>query len=130
MKEIKLPSGNYIFVEVSDDAKVKDYDIDKAIYTNLYNLKKGESANTLSQKEEDFKIISTTKDITEEECKKYVEGFFKHDLSQNFDCWKNYYNSSGLTYSKATAKKSLQSLIQANGLDVNKNYLILKLWKN
>lgn len=29
-----------------------------------------------------------------------------------------------------TAKESLQSLIQANGLDIHKNYLILKLIKN
>ncbi len=80
---------------------------------------------------DEYKIIGTvTKDSIDFDCEKYVEGFFKHNLSQNFDCWKNYYNPSGLTYSKTTPKESFISLLNSKELFldelVNQKILILE----
>jgi hypothetical protein len=122
MKEIQVKDKTYFFVEIPIEDRYTDYDIDKAIYTNLYDLKRGKSTTILSNKEIDFQIISTTKDITEEQAESIVErldnenSFKDYELEFTKDC----------EYILATAKESLQSLIQANGLDVNKNYLILQ----
>ncbi len=108
MKEINLPSGNYLFVEVPDDCKPEQ------IAHNIIN-----KPNSLIF---DFSVqlISTTKDITEEQAQNIV-GIMKDNTGNH------YYN---FIYSKYmigwSAKESLHSLIQANELDVNKNYLILK----
>jgi len=57
----------------------------------------------------------------------FVEGFFKHDLSEHFDCWRNYYNPSGITYSCETPAQSFASLLNANGVTLGKDTLkILK----
>jgi hypothetical protein len=68
-----------------------------------------------------FEIISTTKDITEEQAESIVDK--ENSLGEEYYKDYNFTQKSGTYF---TAKESLQSLIQANGLDVNKNYLILK----
>ena len=137
MKEINLPSDNYLFVEIPNDAynfkqgKIRSgnfiqYQIKSKILTKIGNI---------SLKKIKVEIISTTKDITEEQAESIVD---KHPYYQ--DRWFNWNyklteNSSLIeklrpltfSYSLSTAKESLQSLIQANGLDINKNYLILKM---
>ncbi len=132
MKEINLPSGNYLFIEIPNDVlqdrwfvvwdeenntfNVEFQTNDKPIYTSL---------NT----EKDCYIISTTKDITEEQAGSIVEfdeinG--EHPDFVNGVAWLNY-KRNRYEYNRVfTVKESLQSLIQANGLDINKNYLILK----
>jgi hypothetical protein len=139
MKEINLPSGNYLFVEVPDDAfDFKTIYEDK--YTTLYvKLKSILDNNPFSEIEtfEDWhhqeciletsrslgipelKIISTTKDITEEQAKGIVETLSLYGESR----FKEYPHEQ-FPFKKVF--ESLQSLIQANGLDINKNYLILK----
>ena len=141
MKEINLPSGNYLFVEVPSDAfDFKTIYEDK--YTTLYvKLKSIPDNNPFSEIEtfEDWhhqeciletsrslgipelKIISTTKNITEEQAESIVE---HQDLRyKNYKTFRWYSSNKGKSF---RAKESLQSLIQANELDVNKNYLILK----
>jgi len=125
MKEINLPSGNYLFVEIPNDATDFHYD---SWFTRYINHSKGNIKLDINTE-----IISTTKDITEEQAESIVD---KHPYYQ--DRWFNWNyklteNSSLIeklrpltfSYSLSTAKESLQSLIQANGLDVNKTYLIL-----
>lgn len=63
--------------------------------------------------------ISTTKDITEEQAESIVE-------KPEYGWYLTYTKGNMDSYHSQTAKESLQSLIQANKLDINKNYLILK----
>lgn len=76
-----------------------------------------------------FKIIFTTKDITEEQAEEIVEN---HRYTIKLTTYRDYMFLHGSSdyeneflFDYMTAKESLQSLIQANGLVVEKNYLIL-----
>lgn len=71
------------------------------------------------------KIISTTKDISKEQAEKIVH--FEPNMG-----WEDYMSSfleAGSEYCLGTYKQSFQSLIEANGLDINKNYLICSIIK-
>lgn len=120
MKQIEVNNKPYLFIEVPDDATDFYYDYHSVI---LYNSKSIFDEKCCKGGIYDLpknKIISTTKDISEEQCKKIIEGCFPFD----HDMTMYYKDYIGYKFLK-TAKKSLQSLIEANGLDINKNYLIL-----
>jgi hypothetical protein len=70
----------------------------------------------------DYEVISTTKDITEEQAESIIEKVLGFGTKTQYKDYKLDANFSIYF----TAKESLQSLIQANGLEINKNYLILK----
>ena len=136
MKEINLPSGNYLFVEVPDNA----YDFSNSLHSAQIDFLqdtpyKGSSlvfndAVILRDYYHDkFKIISTTKDITEEQCIEHFTGnsfLYSTDISGAWEGQLYSCDEDDETLAQ-TAKESLQSLIQANGLDINKNYLILRM---
>jgi predicted nucleic-acid-binding Zn-ribbon protein len=137
MKEITIQNNTYLFILCKNEDIASDFDIDKAGYTNLYNLKLGQSADILSNKEENFEIVSTTKSITEKEAETIVDKFEQKigwrldgDISklnsivlfQNY----NYKKPVPVTFLLGTAKESLNSLIQSIELDESKNYLILQ----
>ena len=75
-------------------------------------------------------IICTTEEVTEEEAKCVVD-----DCPIYAKCWKKYtYNGDTFiggrfnsAYSCWTAVESLQSLLEANGLDITKNYVVLQV---
>lgn len=119
MKEINLPSGNYLFVEVPGESI--DYKISG---TNYLCFKINDNwVPEVPRLLDNYTIISTTKDITEEQ----IYAIIDSDNDWGEDDWsynKNYITEDWLL---KTAKESLQSLIQANKLDVTKNYLILKM---
>lgn len=137
LKEIELASKKYIFVEIPDNAHSF---WEKLSYEGGYWLAMFEpriepylalqSVRILGKSDDRFKIISTTKDITEEQAKNIVE--FKCIKNQPLivgrEYWyKNYKNvRRGWDFTFFTAKESLQSLIQNLELDINKNYLILQ----
>lgn len=140
MKEINLPSGNYLFIEIPDDAydfKIEiDYLICRDDKTSIWN------EGTPIKIPENCEIISTTKDITEEQAesivdKPLIEKAFRPIGSTltypSNKVWNRYKYSEHFKEVVGTwmtdvcgAKESLQSLIQANELDVNKNFLILR----
>jgi len=137
MKEINLPSGNYLFVEVPNDATNFKIVFEDSIkyYSENNSLADGNDGIACyvryrffdESKNEDI-IISTTKDITEEQAESIV---FHHVVSgtkyySNYMPYKSQDFRDVIDNSFSTAKESLQSLIRANKLDVNKNYLILK----
>lgn len=70
--------------------------------------------------------IGFLKDLDDETISRYVEGFFKHDDSVTFDCWRDYCDSTPITYSKHTAKESLLSLMGHCGVDFDENILLIK----
>ena len=79
---------------------------------------------------EEYLIISTTKNITEEQAEVVVENNL-HLTNDAFSYFKEYDKQSLTTYPYETAKESLESLLKANNLDTNKNYLILeKIWRD
>lgn len=127
MKEITTNNGTFLFIEISDDA----YDIHVNYIPSIgkpncdIRYKRNVTKDTTVYLSPFFnfnvKIISTTKDITEKQTESIVE----------FVCGVNGigyrdYEIITMVNHKKTAKESLQSLIQANGLDINKNYLIIK----
>lgn len=129
-KEINLPSGNYIFVEVPDD--VIDFEIlnkgfnrSSALLNICWNNEEKcipyiDEKNPLKlYNEEDFKIISTTNNITEEQCENIVD-------TKRFEYEKYYENYDNGIMLFDTAKESLHSLIQANNLNIENNYLIIQ----
>jgi len=132
-KEINLPSGNYLFVEVPDAFIPQRYGALDARNNCIWG-KKERITYVVPIDEKDFsipyddmgikpEIISTTKDITEEKFESICDDYYLHtedgdDLYYNFLIKEFIYDSN--------FKESLQSLLQANSLDVNKNYLILK----
>lgn len=121
MKEITVNNITYLFVEVPDDA----YDLGMETDCEVsYKISSGEykRINTSSL---DFifnvnGIIGFTKDITEEQVESIVEWFY------DFDGIKGWYEYPDKKLVWNTAKESLQSLIQANELDITKNYIILR----
>jgi len=129
MKEINLPSGNYLFVECRwENFRLwNDYSTfneNKPTQYLVFDLDK-ENKYIKLDKPKSFEIISTTKDITEEQAESIVDKIlYSKGLSKTEHTteYKNYHGGNSYLW----AYESLQSLIQANGLDVNKNYLILK----
>jgi len=121
MKEIKLQDNTYLFVEVPDDSerfyKKQIPFVSSGIgYYDSKGYQKYIPLTTINN----WNIISTTKDITEEQAGSIVEYHATNQGQGYYDYILNNKNAFG------KAKESLQSLIQANGLDVNKNFLILK----
>jgi hypothetical protein len=146
MKEINLQDKTYLFVEVPDNAKNfellnKGFNRSSALLNICWNNEEkcipyiDENNPFKLYEETDFKIISTTKDITEEQRLSIIE---EHPHSAEY--WefammplyliygKKQYKQKSKMFDNGTENdgKSLQSLIQAQGLDINKNYLILK----
>ncbi len=119
MKEIKLQNNTYLFVEVPDDC------IAIQVAHNIIN-----KPNSLIF-DYSVKLISTTKDITEEQAGSIVEFKTETLYPEGFEPYvtsgyRNYNIPYTGIFNIQRAKESLQSLIQANGLDGTKNYLILK----
>ena len=113
MTKINLHSGNYLFVEKDSEIAIH---VSPKVSIEIFN--------------KEYKYLFTTKDITEEQAESIVEfdeinG--EHPDFVNGVAWLNY-KRNRYEYNRVfTVKESLKSLIQANGLDINKNYLILKM---
>ena len=136
MKTIKTQKGEFLFVEVPDYAydfveitNQSEIPYKTAIqyYTKclVTGYPQGESV-TIGLK---FEIISTTKDITEEQAGSVVDkynnsSYRDYSIDKIGAYWMPDIETNDIFL---TAKESLQSLIQANGLGVRKNYLILKV---
>lgn len=76
-------------------------------------------------KDAHYEVINFARDMKDEECKRIVEGFFKHDDSTSFDCWKKYYNPLAVTYACDTPTESFQSLMKNVKAEEGKHWLVL-----
>lgn len=127
MKEITTNKGTFLFVEVPDDAY--DFRLGEIRAGSFVEYKTYDKFPTkkiiINLKKVKVKIISTTKDITEEQAENIVDfsDYPNRRVYQDYETKNEDWLDLG--YFVETTKESLQSLIQANGLDVNKNYLIL-----
>jgi hypothetical protein len=122
MKEINTQKGIFYFVLVPDDAHDLGMETECEV---SYRISSGEykriNTSSLNFSFNVNGILGFTKDITEEQLLVILD-------NQN-GFWMNYIKSNPEKYFQYwfdTSNESLQSLIQANGLDINKNYLILK----
>ncbi len=115
MKEIKLHNNTYLFHECPIDCKPEQ------IAHNIVN-----KPNSLIF-DHPIQLISTTKNITEEQAQNIVY----HHVVNNTKYYSNYLPFNGQDFrdiidnSFKTAKESLKSLLQANKLSPENNYLIL-----
>lgn len=134
MKEINLPSGDYIFVEILNDATDFYIDIhdnkkskDTVLWYSMPDLQQDEYIDLAIGKVLNLKIISTTNDITEEECKNLIEYRVDKERFKDYEYYNKDKYSIGILsqWDIKTAKESLQSLIQTNNLNIEHNYLIL-----
>jgi hypothetical protein len=126
MKKITLNDNTYLFVEVSDDAK--DFKLNEDDFSKIIIFETQNNIDSIEITKENYQIISTTEDIAEEQAGSFVD---KKKIKESWndtmtDVYINYEAKELIGKYVKTAKESLQSLIQANGLDINKNYLILK----
>ena len=127
MKEINLQDKTYLFVEQDLDShshslrKMKTHAVIKYKRESTGDSDWSDNIGGLNVTLLDYEVISTTKDITEEQAGSIVEF-----VSAVNEIGYRDYEIITMVNHKDTAKESLQSLIQANGLDINKNYLILK----
>jgi len=133
MKEIQVKDKTYLFLEIPFDAKNFKFNEDN--FTKIIMFETQNNIDSVEIYKEKYQIISTTKDITEEQRLSIIE---EHPHSAKY--WEFAMMPLYLIYGKKQLigkytrfnngtendEKSLQSLIQANGLDVNKNYLILQ----
>lgn len=129
MKEIIVNNNTYLFIECDQDSH--NHSLTKFKTHAVINYKRNLTGNNewsdniggINVKLLDYTIISTTKDITEEQAESIIDSY-GNPIKRYIDYMNNVSKLKSCDYS--TAKGSLQSLIQANGLDINKNYLILK----
>ncbi len=122
IKEITLQNKNtYLFVEIPNDAyDFKDTSANGVMYKLLDGYQDSIYFDEIDENLK-FKIISATKDITESQAENIIEQKGTTPWFKNYI--KGLANMNWFEFK--TAKKSLQSLIQSIGLDVEKNYLIL-----
>lgn len=120
MHKIKTNNGELTLVKISFTL----YNV--AISTDNYLIADtNDSANwqTFKQKlDNEYKIIATTSTLTEKQAKAFVEYINNPDYNNRIP-YKNY-NHKFLGFSSAL--ESFNSLLEANGIDLTKNYIILK----
>lgn len=113
MKTIIANGNELIVVEVPDDATkihIKEF-VDSGIY---WTNNKGH-CDSIRGKFYGYKLISL-RDITESECERFVKYYSELYL---------YLDYTGKITGCNTAKESLISLLQSNGIDTSKNLILL-----
>ena len=132
MIKIKLKNNTYLFIEFDQDShshsltKFKTHTVINYKRTLTGDSNWSENIGGVNVKLLNYEIISTTKDITEEIAENIVDKYEQKPTDfedDNYFMYKCYIQN--IDNELHTAKESLQSLIQHNGLDNNKNYLIL-----
>ena len=113
MKKVKTDKGTFIFVEVPGTLSLDEY---LNLHTTIFKL-------------EHFEVISTTKDITEDQAATIVKKgglkTFKDYTYVDQDLDEVGLFNALLQFKIKTAKESLDTLMLSESLDLNKNYLII-----
>lgn len=132
MKKITTSEGEWLFVEVPDQSRDFKVFNDENPYLSFFE---GMETPRIYLSEGQYAFIAITKTITEDQAKEVVCEFEKISLNDkpfvkfNQPMYENYMwdkvNVSDWMYKSAI--QSLTSLLKANGLDLEKNYAILKV---
>lgn len=121
MKTINANGNELIVVEVSDDAYDFNFgEMDNGHNIIDYSVKSKESkysiSNSLFYHNHKWIILCLLRDITESECERFVKYYSELYL---------YLDYTGKITGCNTAKESLISLLQSNGIDTSKNLILL-----
>ena len=118
MKKIKTAGNDIIVAEVPEDAI--DYKISGTNYLCYYIEDNWEVE--VPRLQDNWKILGKLSELSEEDCSKFVEQL--SFMGKKSDKWLCY---STLACVKNTAKESLISLLQSNGIDTNNNLLLIEV---
>jgi len=118
-----------VFVELPEDVLIENVWMNEFYSHFLQFYITGETfydrVRLIEFEDASYVPINFAKDMTDVECRRIVSGFFKHDKSESFDCWQNYYKPYAVTYSCDTAVESFHSLMKSVGIDDKKHWLVL-----
>jgi len=126
MKTLKVKDKEILCFEIplkSEDFSINNDDISyMKFYPSDKNLNSGEGYMSEEYIIGDFKkyeILGKLSDILQNDVlmKKYVNGFFKHDNSQKYDCFEDYERKNGLTYPFDNIKDSFISLLKSQNIN-------------
>lgn len=121
MKQIETVAGKILIIEVPEDAYGFDIDLSSHISTPIIIFSKHRFIPLY--KHGNFKILGKLSELSEEECKKFViklNNNIYHDYSTEWNGKRDI-----IHVYKETAKESLISLLQSNGIDTTKENELL-----
>ena len=107
MKEIQTKSGDILCVEVPEDSDVEE------IIDNL-NL----SGNN--------KYLGKLSELIDEDCEEFVE-LLPSNMYKNYKWPEDKVRLTGIQPINATAKESFISLLESEGIDTSREYLVIKV---
>lgn len=125
MTPITTTKAKLLFVEVEDDV-AELYMMKYIANVVFFKIKSGADHGTiLLPSGSKYSILFTTKQATEEDWKGVVDEQFDTYLDYEADEDEDIGNVANFSF--ATATSSGLSLQKANGMDVNKNYAVIKI---
>lgn len=117
MKKIETKNGKLLVIKVSKDMKYYEW---KDILPKFISFEEGACL------ESPHFPIGKLSELTDEDCKKFVEltnsGLYKSYIWNNFKI-----KETGIQSLCYSAKQSFISLLQSKGIDVTKEWLIIKI---
>lgn len=134
MKKVQTKSGNILCIEIPEDA----YDFEEitdqseipyksAIQYFIKCVKTGYPQGESVTIGQNFKIIKKLSELTEEDCGEFVE-LTNTGLYKIYDWSEKKVNELGIQPVTNFAKKSFLSLLESEGIDTSKEYLIIRLY--
>ena len=140
MIKIKTNSNDLIIVEIPEDAygfEITRYCTSKFLYYKkpfITDIKEDMFLPSsifidILNKDENVKILGKLSELSEDECSRFVEFGRNNNGLGNclYEGYFNYIPNIGIKYPFITARESLISLLQSNGIDINKEYLIIEV---
>lgn len=122
MKTLKTESGEILVVGVPKDAYEFRFSLKKEGHL-IY--RQGKLRADFIQLDKNYEIIGKLSELTDEDCEEFVE-----NDGDSLGAWyKNYANKidNKPPYSLETPKKSFLSLLQFEGIDTSKEWLVIKI---
>lgn len=136
VKQIKTKSGKILAAEVPKDSENFDiHDNDGITYDSLSTntIKEPWGFIDLNQKDGWHEILGKLSELTDEQCEEFVELLHENFYIEEIKCWSgkfyHHYNQSPglMNQLMHIAKESFISLLQSQGVDTSKDYLIIKI---
>jgi hypothetical protein len=123
MKIFNEKHADYLFIDVPDEAKNFTV-INSHSYFESPRIEHSLGGINLMGNVSDYKIIGTTKDISEGEATRIIKCLTGPDGWKQIEEMNDIFNKRGLGIS--TSLVSFEKFVIANGLDINKNYLVVE----
>jgi len=138
MNKITTHKGDtLLLIEVPLDAD-KIFNSDYRLFYSIWNYKRECSEMQMiklsENKNDTFELVGTTSTLTDEDVYLFVEGDYRN-MSRNSDPFdmggfKSVYKDKLGMFTLYSALEAWDDFLQANNIDTNKNWVILKLLNN